>query len=58
MELEGAFTQDRAKRYICEIICGIESMHEQDIIFRDLKPDNICLDAQGHCIITDFGLSR
>lgn len=58
MELEGQFSEDKAKGYITEIICAIEALHKKNIIFRDLKPDNIVLDGDGHALLTDFGLSR
>ena len=58
LELEGSFDEQKAKGYISEIICAIESLHQKDIIFRDLKPDNIVLDGEGHALLTDFGLSR
>lgn len=37
---------------------GIEALHKQNIIFRDLKPDNVIIDRYGHAMLTDFGLSR
>ena len=55
---EKRFTEDRAKFYICEILLALENLHQRDIIFRDLKPDNVVLDEEGHCKLTDFGLSK
>lgn len=52
------FTENEAKAYICEIILGLEFLHKNDIIFRDLKPENVVLTATGHVKLTDFGLSK
>ena len=37
---------------------AIEDLHKRDIIFRDLKPDNVVFDEEGHAMLTDFGLSK
>ncbi len=55
---EKRFIEPRAKFYICEILLALEDLHKRDIIFRDLKPDNVVLDSEGHCKLTDFGLSK
>lgn len=52
------FAETIVRIYISEIILGIEALHSKNIIFRDLKPDNVVLDSEGHALLTDFGLSR
>jgi len=52
------FSEKRARLYAAEIVCAIETLHANGIIYRDLKPENIILDSTGHLKITDFGLSK
>ena len=52
------FSEDRARFYIAEVIVGIGHLHEHNILYRDMKPENILLDKEGHIVITDFGLSK
>lgn len=52
------FSEDRARMYLAEILLALEDLHKRDIIFRDLKPDNIVFDEDGHALLTDFGLSK
>jgi len=47
-----------AKIYIAEILLSIEYLHNEGIIYRDMKPDNVILDEEGHIKLTDFGLSK
>lgn len=58
LQKDKRFTEERARYYLSEIILAIEDLHTKDIIFRDLKPDNIVFDIEGHAMITDFGLSK
>lgn len=54
----GKFTESRSRFYAAEIILAISYVHDLDIIYRDLKPENVLLDGSGHIRLTDFGLSK
>ena len=58
LENVGYFDQDTAKFYLAQIILALEYLHNNGIIHRDMKPDNILIDADGHIKLTDFGLSE
>ena len=51
-------TEKEAKFYISELILAVESIHNLDCIHRDIKPDNILIDKNGHIKLSDFGLAK
>lgn len=58
VQKEGKFTEARCRFYAAEIICAIRFLHNRHIIYRDLKLDNILLDATGHVRLVDFGMCQ
>ncbi|KAL2890705.1 Serine/threonine-protein kinase cot-1 [Ceratocystis lukuohia] len=51
------FTEDVTRFYIAEMVLAIDAVHKLGFIHRDIKPDNVLIDAEGHIKLTDFGLS-
>ncbi|KAH6654025.1 kinase-like domain-containing protein, partial [Truncatella angustata] len=54
----GRFPNPVAKFYAAEVTLALEYLHEKNIIYRDLKPENLLLDRHGHLKITDFGFAK
>lgn len=53
-----SFPGEVAKFYASEIFLALEHVQSQGFVYRDLKPENVMLDANGHCKLVDFGFSR
>jgi len=55
---QGCFSESRARFYAAQIVLAMEHLHARSIIYRDLKPENLLLDAEGFIRLTDFGLAK
>jgi len=58
LQHRGRFSETDSRFYVCEILLGLEYLHSQGILYRDLKPENCLLGADSHLRLTDFGLSK
>jgi serine/threonine protein kinase len=58
LRAQRTFSEEDAKFYIFETLIALRYLHQQNIIYRDVKPENIILDHEGHLKLTDFGLAK
>ena len=58
LSVERYLSEEKAKLYTAELVLAIAELHQHDIIYRDLKPDNVVIDEAGHVKLIDFGMSK
>ncbi|KAF2837611.1 kinase-like protein [Patellaria atrata CBS 101060] len=51
------FTEDAVRFWIAELGCALRYIHKQGIVHRDVKPDNVLLDSDGHVHLADFNVA-
>lgn len=51
------FSEERSRFYAAEILLGLEHIHSKNLVYRDMKLENVLLDESGHCRISDLGLA-
>jgi serum/glucocorticoid-regulated kinase 2 len=55
---EKRFPEDKARFYAIQIMLSLGYLHKQDIIYRDIKPENILIGDDGYLFLADFGLAK
>ncbi|KAI6652364.1 Serine /threonine protein kinase [Oopsacas minuta] len=58
LEKSKRFSEQRTQLYLAELSLGLFFLHRKGIIYRDMKPENVMVDHEGHLKLVDFGLCK
>lgn len=58
LRTQGQFSLATTRFYAAEVIAGLAFLHDNGVVYRDLKPENMLLTGEGHLKITDFGFAK
>ncbi|KAH9893423.1 kinase-like domain-containing protein [Cubamyces lactineus] len=58
MKKHGKVPENQARLWCAELLVALEHLHKRRVVHRDVKPENILLDEDGHIALTDFGIAR
>ncbi|CAG8656632.1 189_t:CDS:10, partial [Rhizophagus irregularis] len=58
LRIYGAFKEPVVRSFTRQILLGLQYLHNRGILHRDIKADNILVDEEGYCKISDFGISK
>lgn len=54
----GCLDENVARFYLAEVVLAIQQMHKQNIVYRDLKAENVMLNTKGHVVLGDYGAAK
>lgn len=58
LESKGRFSEDWVRFYSASVLLAYTEFHAHRVAYRDLKPENLVLDAKGYCVVVDLGLAK